>query len=45
MRDKIVTREDAKEVLEAEVKNDPEMATTIGGVGEMMSAAARLNQT
>ncbi|KMT10178.1 hypothetical protein BVRB_5g119390 [Beta vulgaris subsp. vulgaris] len=45
VRDKIVTREDAKEVLEAEVKNDPEMATTIGGVGEMMSAAARLNQT
>ncbi|KNA23750.1 hypothetical protein SOVF_022140 [Spinacia oleracea] len=44
-RDKAVTTEDAKVVMEAEVCNNPEMTTTIAGVGEMMSAAARLNQT
>ncbi|XP_021764266.1 late embryogenesis abundant protein D-34-like [Chenopodium quinoa] len=41
--DKPVTHEDAKEILEAEAKNDPANAITAGGVGEMMSAAASLN--
>lgn len=41
--DRPVTHEDAKEILEAEARNDPANAITAGGVGEMMSAAASLN--
>ncbi|XP_010679056.2 late embryogenesis abundant protein D-34 [Beta vulgaris subsp. vulgaris] len=41
--DRPVTHEDAKAILEAEAQNDPANAITAGGVGEMMSAAASLN--
>lgn len=39
--DKAVTREDAKAIIGAEVRN---MSTTPGGIAESMAAAARLNQ-
>lgn len=42
--DKPVTREDAKAVIGAEIRNSPNMATTPGGVAESLAAAARLNQ-
>ncbi|KAL2935695.1 Late embryogenesis abundant protein 32 [Bienertia sinuspersici] len=38
--DKAVTREDANVIMEAEVKNDPEMTTTIGGVETQISQEA-----
>ncbi|OMP05047.1 Seed maturation protein [Corchorus olitorius] len=43
-KDKPVTREDADKVVAAELRNNPDMATTPGGVGAAMAAAARLNQ-
>ena len=43
--DKAVTQEDAKEVVKAEMRNDPEMATMIGGVAEMMATAAKINES
>ncbi|KAL5796680.1 hypothetical protein ACOSQ2_001500 [Xanthoceras sorbifolium] len=42
--DKPVTREDAEGVINAEIRNKPDMRTTPGGVGASMAAAARLNQ-
>ncbi|XP_038899811.1 late embryogenesis abundant protein D-34-like [Benincasa hispida] len=42
--DKAVTREDAERVISAEIRNDPAMATTPGGVAASVAAAARLNQ-
>ncbi|TXG63674.1 hypothetical protein EZV62_010668 [Acer yangbiense] len=42
--DKAVTREDAEEVISAEIRNKPDMKTTPGGVGASMAAAARINQ-
>ncbi|XP_009370807.2 late embryogenesis abundant protein D-34-like [Pyrus x bretschneideri] len=42
--DKPVTREDAKAVIGAEIRNSPNMATTPGGVAESLAAAAGLNQ-
>lgn len=42
--DKVVTREDAKAVIGAEIRNSPTMSTTRGGVAESLAAAARLNQ-
>ncbi|CAL2280833.1 unnamed protein product [Prunus armeniaca] len=42
--DKVVTREDAKAVIGAEMRNSPTMSTTGGGVAESLAAAARLNQ-
>lgn len=42
--DKPVTREDAKAVIGAEIRNSPNMATTPGGVAESLAAAAALNQ-
>jgi hypothetical protein len=42
--DKAVTREDAERVLAAELRNNPDMITTPGGVGESMASAARLNK-
>nr|XP_017238160.1 PREDICTED: late embryogenesis abundant protein D-34-like isoform X1 [Daucus carota subsp. sativus] len=42
--DKPVTREDAEEVIEAEVRNNPEMVTYPGGVASSMAVAASLNQ-
>ncbi|XP_050141205.1 late embryogenesis abundant protein D-34-like [Malus sylvestris] len=42
--DKPVTREDAKAVIGAEIRNSPNMATTPGGVVESLAAAAGLNQ-
>ncbi|KAM0052140.1 putative very-long-chain 3-oxoacyl-CoA reductase [Helianthus debilis subsp. tardiflorus] len=43
-KDKVVTREDAEEVIEAEIRNQLELATYPGGVAASMAAAARLNQ-
>ncbi|KAL6271615.1 hypothetical protein ACE6H2_028526 [Prunus campanulata] len=42
--DKVVTREVAKSVIGAEIRNSPTMSTTRGGVAESPAAAARLNQ-
>ncbi|XP_062021268.1 late embryogenesis abundant protein D-34-like [Rosa rugosa] len=42
--DKPVTREDAKAIIGAEIRNNPNMSTTPGGIAESMAAAARLNQ-
>ncbi|KAI9181282.1 hypothetical protein LWI28_013331 [Acer negundo] len=42
--DKAVTREDAEDVISAEIRNKPDMRTTPGGVGASMAAAARINQ-
>ncbi|KAE8692076.1 Late embryoproteinsis abundant protein D-34 [Hibiscus syriacus] len=44
VKDKVVTREDAEKVVAAEVRNNPEMQTTAGGVGDAMAIAARRNQ-
>ncbi|MBA0715257.1 hypothetical protein Golax_014166 [Gossypium laxum] len=43
-KDKAVTREDAERVVAAEVRNNPGMSTTPGGVGAAMAAAAKRNQ-
>ncbi|GMY16689.1 late embryogenesis abundant protein D-34 [Fagus crenata] len=43
--DKAVTREDAEGVIGAEIRNKPDMSTTIGGVAASIAAAARLNQS
>lgn len=43
-KDKAVTREDADRVVAAELRNNPDMSTTPGGVGAAMAAAARRNQ-
>lgn len=43
--DKAVTREDAEGVIGAEIRNKPDMSTTIGGVAATIAAAARLNQS
>ncbi|XP_050203542.1 late embryogenesis abundant protein D-34-like [Mercurialis annua] len=42
--DKPVTREDARGVIEAEVRNKPDMHATPGGVAASMAAAARANR-
>ncbi|CAK9309978.1 unnamed protein product [Citrullus colocynthis] len=42
--DKTVTKEDAERVISAEMRNEPTMATTPGGVAASVAAAARLNQ-
>ncbi|BFG43138.1 hypothetical protein CerSpe_294120 [Prunus speciosa] len=42
--DKVVTREDAKAVVGAEIRSSPTTSTTHGGVAESMAIAARLNQ-
>ncbi|PQQ16905.1 late embryogenesis abundant protein D-34-like [Prunus yedoensis var. nudiflora] len=42
--DKVVTREDAKAVIGAEIRNSPTMSTTRGGVAESLAAASRINQ-
>ncbi|CAI9781175.1 unnamed protein product [Fraxinus pennsylvanica] len=42
--DKPVTREDAEGVINAEIRNNPDLATHPGGVSASMAAAARLNQ-
>ncbi|CAK7346566.1 unnamed protein product [Dovyalis caffra] len=42
--DRVATREDAEGVIEAEVRNKPDMCTTRGGVADSVAAAARLNQ-
>ncbi|KAK8693916.1 hypothetical protein V6N13_071483 [Hibiscus sabdariffa] len=43
-KDKAVTREDADRVVAAELRNNPGMKMTPGGVGEAMAIAARRNQ-
>ena len=43
-REKEVTHEDADRVVAAELRNNPDMTTTPGGVGAAMAAAARRNQ-
>ncbi|XVE73112.1 hypothetical protein DITRI_Ditri11bG0091400 [Diplodiscus trichospermus] len=43
-KDKPVTREDADRVVAAELRNNPDMITSPGGVGAAMAAAARRNQ-
>ena len=43
-RDKAVTREDADMVVDSELRNNPDMTTTPGGVGDAMAAAARRNR-
>ncbi|KAL4360779.1 hypothetical protein GQ457_04G027980 [Hibiscus cannabinus] len=43
-KDKAVTREDADRVVAAELRNNPDMKITPGGVGEAMAIAARRNQ-
>ncbi|KAE8660657.1 Late embryoproteinsis abundant protein D-34 [Hibiscus syriacus] len=43
-KDKAVTGEDADRVVAAEMRNNPDMTTTPGGVAASMAAAARLNQ-
>ncbi|XP_057517514.1 late embryogenesis abundant protein D-34-like [Amaranthus tricolor] len=42
--DKPATIQDAEKVIAAEVRNDPKLATNLGGVGESVAAAARMNQ-
>ncbi|KDP21437.1 hypothetical protein JCGZ_21908 [Jatropha curcas] len=42
--DKAVTREDADRVIQAEVRNRPDMHATPGGVTASMAAAARMNR-
>ncbi|KAK9669603.1 hypothetical protein RND81_13G142700 [Saponaria officinalis] len=42
--DKAVNIQDAERVIEAEMRNNPDMATNVGGVAESVAAAARLNQ-
>ncbi|CAA2994049.1 Hypothetical predicted protein [Olea europaea subsp. europaea] len=42
--DKPVTREDAEGVINAEIRNKPDLATHPGGVSASMAASARLNQ-
>ena len=42
--DKGATAEDAERVVSAEIRNKPDMATTQGGVAEVVTTAARLNQ-
>lgn len=39
-----MTREDAEQVTEAEVRNNPDMLVHPGGVASSITAAARLNQ-
>ncbi|KAL0457195.1 UNVERIFIED_CONTAM: Late embryogenesis abundant protein D-34 [Sesamum latifolium] len=41
--DKAATREDAEGIINAEVRNDPDLKTHPGGVAETVAAAARLN--
>ncbi|KAL0376628.1 UNVERIFIED_CONTAM: Late embryogenesis abundant protein D-34 [Sesamum calycinum] len=43
--DKAATREDAERIINAELRNDPELKTHPGGVAEAVAAAARLNVT
>ncbi|KAL4384885.1 hypothetical protein GQ457_15G023080 [Hibiscus cannabinus] len=43
-RDKVVSREDADRVVAAEMRNNPDMRTTPGGVAASMAAAARVNE-
>ncbi|GMI66511.1 responsive to abscisic acid 28 [Hibiscus trionum] len=43
-KDKAVTGEDANRVVAAELRNNPDMKITPGGVGEAMAVAARRNQ-
>ncbi|GAB4830398.1 hypothetical protein Ancab_020035 [Ancistrocladus abbreviatus] len=43
--DKVATTRDAKDVIAVEIRNNPEMATALGGVGESVATAARLNQS
>ncbi|KAM0998193.1 hypothetical protein ACFX13_008095 [Malus domestica] len=43
--DKPVTREDARAVIGAEIRNSPNMATTPGGGAESLAAAARLTRS
>lgn len=38
-----MTREDAERVIGAELRNNPKMSTTPGGVAESMASAANLN--
>ncbi|XP_024981905.1 late embryogenesis abundant protein D-34-like [Cynara cardunculus var. scolymus] len=42
--DKPVTRVDAEAVIEAEIRNKPNLATTPGGVASAVDAAAKINQ-
>ncbi|XP_047335855.1 late embryogenesis abundant protein D-34-like [Impatiens glandulifera] len=42
--DKAATREDAEEVVMAELKNNPNSTTHPGGVGSSLAAAARMNE-
>lgn len=42
--DKVVTRDEAERVIAAELRNNPNMATTPGGVAASVMAAARINQ-
>ncbi|GAB4841594.1 hypothetical protein Ancab_022308 [Ancistrocladus abbreviatus] len=43
--DKVATMRDAEDVIAAEIRNSPKMATALGGVGESLATAARLNQS
>ncbi|KAL0388593.1 UNVERIFIED_CONTAM: Late embryogenesis abundant protein D-34 [Sesamum radiatum] len=43
--DKAATREDAERIINAELRNDPDLKTHPGGVAEAVAAAARLNVT
>ncbi|KAK4382439.1 Late embryogenesis abundant protein D-34 [Sesamum angolense] len=43
--DKAATREDAERIINAELRNDPDLKTHPGGVAETVAAAARLNVT
>ncbi|KNA23751.1 hypothetical protein SOVF_022150 [Spinacia oleracea] len=42
--DKPATVQDAERVIAAEMRNNPNLETEVGGVGESVAAAARLNQ-
>lgn len=42
--DKPVTKEDAERVIAAELRNNEEGMTAMGGVAASVSAAARINQ-
>ncbi|GMJ09109.1 responsive to abscisic acid 28 [Hibiscus trionum] len=43
-KDRVVTREDADKVVAAELRTNPDMTITLGGVGAAMAVAARRNE-
>ncbi|GMH27957.1 hypothetical protein Nepgr_029800 [Nepenthes gracilis] len=42
--DKVATARDVEDVMAAELRNNTNMTTTLGGVGESLVTAARINK-